>query len=54
MRGGYRDDRIGWREMTAVGDGVALVDPSVPGASVSGELRMYRRTCSRIRWTSGR
>ncbi|WP_433262283.1 nickel/cobalt transporter [Actinosynnema sp. CS-041913] len=41
VRDGYRGDRIGWREMTAVGDGVALVDPPVPGVSVSGELRMY-------------
>ncbi|NUT94909.1 MAG: High-affinity nickel-transporter [Saccharothrix sp.] len=41
VRDGYRADRIGWREMTAVGDGVALVDPPVPAVSVSGELRTY-------------
>jgi nickel/cobalt transporter (NicO) family protein len=41
VRDAYRDDRIGWREMTAVGSGVALVDPPVPGVSVSGELRSY-------------
>lgn len=41
VRDGYRADRVGWREMTAVGDGVALVDPPVPAVSVSGELRVY-------------
>ncbi|GAA0233124.1 hypothetical protein GCM10010492_34920 [Saccharothrix mutabilis subsp. mutabilis] len=41
VRDGYRADRVGWREMTAVGDGVALVDPPVPAVSVSGELRTY-------------
>jgi nickel/cobalt transporter (NicO) family protein len=34
-------DRVGWREMTADGDGVRLVDPPVPTASVSDELRHY-------------
>ncbi len=37
----YRADRIGWREITASGDGVALVDPPVPSDSVSDELRSY-------------
>ncbi|MGB3258497.1 MAG: hypothetical protein WBA72_10995, partial [Ornithinimicrobium sp.] len=37
----YRTDRIGWREITAAGDGVALVDPSVAADSVSDELRDY-------------
>jgi ABC-type nickel/cobalt efflux system permease component RcnA len=41
VRAGYRDDRIGWREMTAVGDGVALLDPPVPDVSVTSELRTY-------------
>ncbi|PSL56110.1 ABC-type nickel/cobalt efflux system permease component RcnA [Saccharothrix carnea] len=41
VRAGYRDDRVGWREMTAVGAGVALLDPPVPGVSVTGELREY-------------
>jgi ABC-type nickel/cobalt efflux system permease component RcnA len=34
-------DRVGWREMTADGDGVRLVDSPVPTASVSDELRQY-------------
>ena len=34
-------DRVGWREMTADGDGVRLVDSPVPTASVSDELRRY-------------
>lgn len=38
---GYRDDRIGWREITATGDGVSLVDPAVPATSISDELRTY-------------
>jgi hypothetical protein len=37
----HRTDRIGWREITAVGDGVALVDPPVPATSISDELRAY-------------
>jgi nickel/cobalt transporter (NicO) family protein len=37
----YRTDRVGWREMTAAGDGVHLVDPSLPSRSVSDELRGY-------------
>ena len=41
VRAGYREDRVGWREMTAVGDGVALLDPPVPAVSVTGELREY-------------
>ena len=38
---GYLADRIGWREITAVGDGVALVGSPLPAASVSQELRSY-------------
>jgi nickel/cobalt exporter len=37
----YRTDRVGWREMTATGDGVRLVDPALPSRSVSDELRAY-------------
>jgi nickel/cobalt transporter (NicO) family protein len=37
----YLADRIGWREMTAVGDGVGLVDSPLPTKSVSNELRDY-------------
>lgn len=38
---GYRTDRIGWREITASGNGVALTDPAVPSRSISDELRAY-------------
>src|SRR5215813_2454783 len=38
---GYRADRIGWREITAAGHGVHLVNPSVPARSVSDSLRSY-------------
>ncbi|MDI2127912.1 sulfite exporter TauE/SafE family protein [Yinghuangia seranimata] len=34
-------DRVGWREMTAVGDGVALPPDGVARTSVSDELRTY-------------
>jgi ABC-type nickel/cobalt efflux system permease component RcnA len=37
----YRADRIGWRELTAAGDGVRLVDSPVPATSVSDGLRAY-------------
>jgi ABC-type nickel/cobalt efflux system permease component RcnA len=38
----YMLDRVGWREITAVGDGVRLVDPPVPAVSRSGgDLRAY-------------
>jgi nickel/cobalt transporter (NicO) family protein len=37
----YRTDRVGWREMTAVGDGVRLVDSPLPNHSVSDGLRSY-------------
>lgn len=41
----YRDGndpgRIGWREMTAVGEGVALRGSGVPAVSVSRRLRAY-------------
>ncbi len=38
---GYRADRVGWHEITAVGTGVRLLDPQVPAKSVSDELRHY-------------
>ncbi len=38
---GYRADRIGWRELTAVGHGVHLVDSPIPAQSVSGGLTAY-------------
>ena len=38
---GYLADRIGWREMAAVGDGVRLTGSALPTASVSAELRSY-------------
>ena len=38
---GYRADRIGWREITAAGHGVHIVNPSVPARSVSDSLRLY-------------
>jgi len=34
-------ERIGWREVTAVGDGVELMDSDVPGVSPSDRLRSY-------------
>jgi nickel/cobalt transporter (NicO) family protein len=37
----YRTDRVGWRELSATGDGVRLVDSPVPTTSVSDELRRY-------------
>jgi len=38
---GYQADRIGWREITAVGHGVHIVNPPVPVRSVSDSLRSY-------------
>jgi ABC-type nickel/cobalt efflux system permease component RcnA len=38
---GYLADRVGWREITMVGDGTRLIDPSVPATSVSRELTAY-------------
>jgi ABC-type nickel/cobalt efflux system permease component RcnA len=34
-------NRIGWREMTATGEGVRLVDSPLPAVSVTDELRSY-------------
>ena len=38
---GYLADRIGWREISAAGDGVRLLESTVPAASVTEELRAY-------------
>ena len=37
----FRSDRIGWREMTAVGHGVRLLHSPLPSVSVSDNLRSY-------------
>ncbi|MGA5757456.1 nickel/cobalt transporter [Nonomuraea bangladeshensis] len=37
----FEQDRIGWREISAAGDGVRLSGSTVPAASVSDELRAY-------------
>ncbi|SEU39319.1 nickel/cobalt transporter [Nonomuraea wenchangensis] len=37
----FEQDRIGWREISAAGDGVRLSGSTVPSASVSDELRTY-------------
>jgi nickel/cobalt transporter (NicO) family protein len=39
----YLADRVGWREMTATGDGLRLVNSPLPAQSVSHELRDYPR-----------
>jgi ABC-type nickel/cobalt efflux system permease component RcnA len=41
VRDGYLPDRLGWREITAIGQGVRLVDSPVPTESISQELRRY-------------
>ncbi|WP_218617319.1 hypothetical protein [Cryptosporangium aurantiacum] len=41
VRNTYRTDRVGWREITAVGRGVGLVDAPIPAADVSDGLRAY-------------
>ncbi|WP_220146367.1 hypothetical protein [Actinoplanes hulinensis] len=37
----YRSDRVGWREITANGAGIALSDSALPVESVTDELRTY-------------
>ena len=37
----FETDRVGWREITAVGDRVAIIDSPVAGASVTDGLRVY-------------
>jgi ABC-type nickel/cobalt efflux system permease component RcnA len=41
FRDDFGGDRIGWREITAVGQGVGLPQSPVPARSVSDELRSY-------------
>jgi len=41
IRNRYRPDRIGWREMTAVGHDVRLVNSPLPVGSISDNLRAY-------------
>jgi len=41
LANGYQADRVGWREITAAGHGVHIVNPSVPARSVSDSLRSY-------------
>lgn len=41
LRTAYDTKRIGWHEITARGQGVALADATVPTASASDELRHY-------------
>ena len=41
VRNSYRTDRVGWREITASGNGVGLVDPPIPTKDVSDGLRSY-------------
>ncbi len=37
----FESDRVGWHEITAVGESARLVDPPVPAQSVSDGLRSY-------------
>lgn len=37
----FRAGRIGWREITAIGEGLQVVSSTVAGASISDELRRY-------------
>jgi nickel/cobalt transporter (NicO) family protein len=37
----YLVDRVGWREVTAVGDGVSLANSSVPTTSITDRLERY-------------
>ncbi|SNY37415.1 sulfite exporter TauE/SafE family protein [Paractinoplanes atraurantiacus] len=39
----FRDDRIGWRELSASGSGIALTGSPLPTTSPSNELRDYPR-----------
>ena len=41
FRNGFEADRIGWREITAMADGVRLDRSPVPAKSISDELRRY-------------
>ncbi|MGH3795889.1 MAG: High-affinity nickel-transporter [Pseudonocardiaceae bacterium] len=37
----FRADRIGWREITAIGESLRVVSSTAAGASISDELRRY-------------
>lgn len=37
----FESDRVGWHEITATGDGVTLISPSVPAVSPTDGLRTY-------------
>ncbi len=37
----YLVDRVGWREVTAIGDGLSLVNSSVPTSSITDRLERY-------------
>jgi ABC-type nickel/cobalt efflux system permease component RcnA len=37
----YRDDRVGWHELTAIGSGISLVNPPIPAQSTSDQLRAF-------------
>ena len=37
----YLVDRVGWREVTAIGDGLSLVNSSVPNSSITDRLENY-------------
>ena len=37
----FESDRVGWHEITAIGDGVRLIDSPVPEVSGTGTLRNY-------------
>ncbi len=54
LRDGNLDGRVGWREVTATGRGVALEDRDVPAVSSTGGLRRYPRRGSRHPWTCAR
>ncbi|MGH3937839.1 MAG: hypothetical protein ACRDTG_04265, partial [Pseudonocardiaceae bacterium] len=41
FRDDFGSDRIGWREITAVGEGIGLPQSPVPASSISDELRSY-------------
>lgn len=37
----FQADRVGWHEITAIGDGVQLIRSPIPTRSVSDQLRHY-------------
>jgi ABC-type nickel/cobalt efflux system permease component RcnA len=43
LRDGNYPDRIGWHEVTAVGDGTTIVQSDVPSISPSDRLRSYQK-----------